>query len=81
MSEQSPSCIVNRTQKTGFVVDDDSQSLELRETVVVMLQRMKWMAGEIHECISVTSFFIRYMNVYLSLRFINVYLSRLYKIH
>ena len=51
MTEEFPSCLVDGSQRTGFVIQDNSQSLDLLEMVIVDIQQLEGMTGEIHKCL------------------------------
>ena len=49
MTEEFASCIIDGSQRTGFVIQDNSQSLDLLEMVIVDIQQLEGVTGEIHK--------------------------------
>ena len=50
VTEQLLSCLIDRAQKTGFVIQDNSQTLKFLEMIVVDIQQLKCMTSQIHKC-------------------------------
>ena len=56
MTEQFPSCLIDRAQRTelkGFVIQDNSQSLNFLEMIVVDIQQLEGMTDQIHKYLHV----------------------------
>ena len=51
MAEQFPSRPVDWGPRTSFVIEDNSQSLQLWEMVIIKTQDLKGIKGKIHKCI------------------------------